>query len=277
MPPPTPTPTPTSSGSPSIVTAATITQEFATKGASYTSPSGAYDGLTVSKPNLGDNAQLDVRYEAATNTYEIELPSSSSWQAIHQIATYPPPNEHKLYSSGDPDNVSVDDYHSNLQYSSLLGWSADTSSGFSAIGVATLPGGVPTTGSASYAGSLLGASSETAVDPWEAVTYPGPIGGTISLNFNFGSGSLSGEINPTLFLRETYTLPSLTFKDTVYSVGSTSFSGQFTTAIPGLNSFSGLFTGPHAEELIGNFAFPYKSPVNGTTQQAAGAFAARSH
>jgi len=39
-----------------------------------------------------------------------------------------------------------------------------------------------------------------------------------------------------------------------------------------VNSFSGLFTGPSAQELIGNFAFPYRSPVDGKTYQADGAF-----
>jgi hypothetical protein len=39
-----------------------------------------------------------------------------------------------------------------------------------------------------------------------------------------------------------------------------------------VNSFSGLFTGPHAEELIGNFAFPYQSPIDNQTYQADGAF-----
>jgi hypothetical protein len=39
-----------------------------------------------------------------------------------------------------------------------------------------------------------------------------------------------------------------------------------------VNSFSGLFTGPHAEELIGNFAIPYRSPINSQVYQADGAF-----
>jgi hypothetical protein len=62
------------------------------------------------------------------------------------------------------------------------------------------------------------------------------------------------------------------FSDTVYSTGSTSFSGRFDTDVAGLNSFSGLFTGPNAEELMGNFALPYRSPVDNQTYQAAGAF-----
>ena len=51
--------------------------------------------------------------------------------------------------------------------------------------------------------------------------------------------------------------------------------GAFATSLSGRNSFSGLFTGPRAEELIGNFAFPYASPKDGATEQAAGAFVGR--
>ena len=58
----------------------------------------------------------------------------------------------------------------------------------------------------------------------------------------------------------------------MYSTGRTTFSGQFNSNLPGVNSFSGLFTGPHAEEVIGNFAFPYRSPIDNQTYQADGAF-----
>jgi hypothetical protein len=47
---------------------------------------------------------------------------------------------------------------------------------------------------------------------------------------------------------------------------------MFDTDVAGLNGFSGQFTGPKAEELIGNFAFPYRSPVDGKIYQADGAF-----
>jgi hypothetical protein len=69
-----------------------------------------------------------------------------------------------------------------------------------------------------------------------------------------------------------YGLGPFEFRETVYSTGSTTFSGKFDTDLPGVNSFSGLFTGPHAEELIGNFAIPYRSPINSQVYQADGAF-----
>ena len=35
------------------------------------------------------------------------------------------------------------------------------------------------------------------------------------------------------------------------------------------------FTGPTAQELIGNFAFPYVSPIDSKSYQASGAFVAK--
>jgi hypothetical protein len=263
---------------PSIITAASASQEFSTRGASYASPQVFESESDVSNPSLADNSQMDVRYNAASKTYEIQLPADSAWQPIAPAATYPPPSDNLfLYRGGAPDHVGVFDHRSDLQYSALLEWFTDTSSGFSAIGIATPPGAVPIAGSASYAGSILGASSETHFDKWEAAWLPGRIGGDINLSFNFGSGTLSGNVNPTLFLGTAYSLPSLNFTSTIYSNGSTTFSGTFGSALAGQNSFSGLFTGPNAQELIGNFAFPYASPLNGATQQAAGAFAGRKH
>ena len=88
---------------------------------------------------------------------------------------------------------------------------------------------------------------------------------------------LSGSISPVLYLGDVYNLPSLQFINTVYSAGSTTFSGKFDSALSGANSFSGLFTGPAAQELLGSLAFPYTSPVDSKNYQAAGAFVAKRH
>jgi len=93
--------------------------------------------------------------------------------------------------------------------------------------------------------------------------------------FNFGNGTLSGSIDANFYQAfPSDAVSPINFSDTVYSVGSTTFSGKFDTNLAGVNSFSGLFTGPHAEELIGNFAFPYRSPIDNQTYQADGAFVA---
>ena len=61
-----------------------------------------------------------------------------------------------------------------------------------------------------------------------------------------------------LYLGAVYNLPMMHFTNTVYSTGSTTFSGKFDGTPSGANSFSGLFTGPAAQELIGNFTFPLR-------------------
>ena len=270
MPPPPVVPTLTA---PAIVAAATSGQEFATKGAAYDRPVFVDPADPVASPSLAGGAQLEVRFNAATSKYEVQLPAGTQWVPLTVAANYSD-NSH-LYRGPAPDHVGVVDYRPDLHYSALLEWFTDTESGFSAIGIATSPGGVPITGSATYTGTLRGGSSESHYYPWEALWLTGTIRGGISLAFNYGSGTLSGSISPTLYLGQDYVLPPLNFSDTVYASGNTTFSGKFGSGLPGQNSFSGLFTGPAAQELIGNFAFPYISPVDGTTEQAAGAFAGR--
>jgi hypothetical protein len=130
------------------------------------------------------------------------------------------------------------------------------------------------TGSATYQGFIDGFSN-VPVSFGEWGTVAADVGGTVNLNFNFGSGSLNGEIHPYLNATTRYDLGSLAFKDTVFGVGSTTFSGAFATNLSGPNSFSGQFTGPSAQELIGKWAFPFLSPIDGSAASASGAWIAK--
>ena len=157
----------------------------------------------------------------------------------------------------------------NFQYSTPLEWFTDNElTGVEAVGIATPAGAVPMTGSATYSAYAYGRTSESnkpLVDPL--------VLGDMTLNFDFARGTLAGSLSMTLDPEwSQYDLGTVNFRETVYSTGSTAFSGKFDTDLPGVNSFSGLFTGPHAEELIGNFALPYRSPINNQTYQADGAF-----
>jgi hypothetical protein len=252
-------PSPAPAQPPALIPAATQSQQFAVLGASHLQ-------VGDQTPQLGDSEQLQVRYVASSNSYEVQLPESQTWSAI----------EYTPAGDGTPINFTGGGAHlwlrsDGYQYSRLVEWSGGNSlHGYEAIGIATLAGGVPTTGSASYSGQIMGFTSEThsADDLF--------ISGSIAMNFNFGSGSLFGSISP--ILNQDFTqhfLGTIDFRNTVYSAGSTTFAGEFDTDIPGLNSFGGLFTGPNAQELIGNFALPYRSPIDGTDQQAAGAFVGR--
>jgi len=251
---PTPTPAPSPAPSPAIIPAATTSQQFAAFGATHSSSGDR-------TPRLDASEQLQVRYVQSSNSYEVQLPGSQAWAGISLLTSGPFPNV-----AGDTAYLWLRE--GGYQYSRLFQWADKNSTvfGHEAVGMATPASGVPLTGSASYSGQLLGYTSEyqaTLADDF-------PVDGSIDLLFNFGVGSLSGSIKPNL--HQGYATDPLNFRDTVYSKGSTTFSGRFDTTVPGVNSFSGLFTGPSAQELIGNFAFPYRSPVDGKTYQADGAF-----
>lgn len=233
-----------------LVPAATKSQQFTAIGASHLQFG---DGA----PRLGASDQLQVRYDASSKSYEIRLPDSQTWTVLG------PKSEVEAVSGG----VTVTIQNLSYRYSTPIEWFTDGSlAGVEAIGIATPDGGVPVTGSATYTAFAEGRTSESAlIDPL--------ILGTMTLNFDFGRGDLSGSLSATLDPEWSgYQLDTLSFRDTVYSKGSTTFSGKFDTNLTGVNSFSGLFTGPSAQELIGNFAFPYKSPIDGHTYQADGAF-----
>ena len=254
---PTPTPTPT------ILSAAKTGQEFASKGTTY------FDGVRTD-PKTADSDQLKVRYEATSGTYEIQLPAGSSWLTIL-------PDTDPAGSGWKTTDGAVRLGADGSTNVSLVYWSAQNSFGVTAVAIPTPASAIPRTGSGQYSGSLAGYSSERVpISQEPTILGFGTIRGTINLTFDFATGALGGSIAPTLFGRFTThaALPTLSFTDTVHTAGSPNFSGRFDTGLAGANSFSGVFAGPGATEVGGNFAFPYLSPIDGTPQEAAGAFSA---
>lgn len=256
--PATPTPTPTPAQSQAIVPAATTSQQFAAFGSSHLNQNDQ-------GPRLDSSSQLQVRYVQSTNTYEVQVPNGQSWTTLSYVGGGPGTGAPVSY--GSP-SAFVWLRSDGYQYSRLLEWaSTNTIYGEEAIGIATPTGGVPVTGTASYGGELLGLTNEQhdPSDMW--------IGGTIALNFNFGTGGLTGSISPVVHQDfASFPVGTINIADPVFSIGSTTFSGKFDTALSGINSFRGLFTGPSAQEMIGNFAVPYRSPIDGQNYQADGAF-----
>ena len=253
------TPTPTPAPLDPIFNAVIKSQQFAAVGASHT-----YEG--DQGPQLAAGEQLQVRYVESSNSYEVQLPHSETWTGISYFSS----------GVGEPTNFggpTADLYfQGDYRYSRLFQWSDNGSTvfGYEAIGMATAANGIPVTGSADYSGQVWGSTSEFHPDGYMSIK------GDIALSFNFGLGSLSGNISPVLQKDfAPYSLGTIEFRDTVYSAGGTTFGGKFDTNVAGLNSFSGQFAGPNAQELIGNFALPYVSPIDSQTYQADGAFVAR--
>ena len=260
-PPPAPTPAPTTAP---IIGQAATSQQFAATGAA---------GMSIAQAD-----QLAVRYDAATQTYEIQLPPSTAWKRL-SLSAYATPNTTYFTTQDGIELLVQEGTTTGYDYSALAYWtvgqgSSATKVGAVAFGIPTAAGDVPITGSATFNGSIFGQTNE----PSDSVIGDtGFVTGDIQLAFNFGTGSLSGSISPVLYLGGPYNLPSMQFTNTVYSTGSTTFSGEFATGLSGANSFSGLFTGPGGQELIGNFIFPYKSPEDNHSYEAAGAFVAKDH
>jgi hypothetical protein len=134
--------------------------------------------------------------------------------------------------------------------------------GVFAYGVPTAPGDVPLSGAASYTAYVTGQAENVL------------IGGDAHLRFDFASGTLAGEMRPTLLDDWGPTpLGQYDFVQTVYSTGSTTFSGKF--AVPGSTAdsfFEGQFTGPQAAELMARWQAPFADPYSGSWGTMSGVF-----
>ena len=271
------TPTPPQSGSAAVeIFNAPAPQEFVALGS---------DGA-------GD--QLRIRYVASTNQYQVLVPGSDWDRLVDDPSHSPPPGDPNLsFVLGSL--VSVPRSHFLLrahfrspapeiqyQYSNLFNWSVGNVGGVSgsgvtgstAFGIATPAGGVPVTGTATYRGLITGVS--TIDDPIETEVAKAQIDGSVLLNFDFGAGTLSGEMRPYVNAWAGRTdLAAVSFINTVFSTGSRTYSGRFNSSVAGPNSFSGLFTGPRAQELIGKWSFSFIYPRDGSIQSASGAWIAK--
>jgi hypothetical protein len=221
-------------------------------------------GYEASALNTASGALRDafsVRYDADTQQYLIDLPSTDEF-------VFDSYDENDSYwqgyaSTGYYDDTYIDVFKprsSNpeiqLAYTSFGITSGYYSSdfGFFAFGIPTPGSGVPVTGSASYNALVVG----------RPLDISGVITGDATLQFNFGAGTLSGHLDPVLNYNGVETdLGSYAFVNTVFGVGSASFSGGLShSGTSTLGSFDGRFTGPAAQELMGRWIAPYRNPTN---------------
>jgi hypothetical protein len=245
--------------------------EFASVGASAKVSSVIDPKAAVGPISVADADQPHIRYTSA-GTYEIEMPGGA-WSQL------------TLYGQGTDDGAVLNNGNDSggiflftsgskdhgYKYSELASYmSADTGGiGGFAFGTLTPAGAVPTTGSATFSGTIAGTTDVVGSDPFD-----GPIredaSGSVTLNFDFGAGSLGGSMNLVLSARDGSTVPigTFNFTDTVFGVGSTGYSGKFDTAAAGNNFFLGKFTGPQAQETIGAWALPFILDVGSNTVAA---------
>jgi hypothetical protein len=241
-------------------------------GDAYTTDASGNGAKASSAPSTQD---VQFSFDASTNTYRIGLPGFEAGDltspgysgSAGQIAT----SSFSQVSAGSsatlqPAHVFLFVPGSNFSpytYTSFGSWDGTTGEGSDgrtnhiegdfAYGIPTQAGDVPVIGSASYSAQIRGSIG---------AKFWLPVTGTANLSFDFGAGQLSGSMHPGIF--DTFDgiiedFGTYAFTQTVFSKGSTTFSGKF--AVPGLpnadSSFNGNFTGPSAAELMARFQAPY--------------------
>jgi hypothetical protein len=123
-----------------------------------------------------------------------------------------------------------------------------------AFGIPTPAGSVPTTGTASYKAEISGITKSL-----QGSDYGLLVQGDALFHFDFGAGKLSGYMAPQLNgpMDVPGPLPTYHFVNTIYSSGSTTFSGAFDIGGPIPSSFQGRFAGPLAQELMAGWRAPF--------------------
>ncbi|MES2905405.1 MAG: hypothetical protein V4696_14570, partial [Pseudomonadota bacterium] len=239
-----PPPPPSPPGTPvNIFPSITTSTDFATLG---------YE-LSVN-PSQPIKDGFSVRYDAVSNSYIFDLPSHAPgeyratssddkyWNGGLPAGTILWPPMAVLKPGASNPLIQLD--HTSFAYYQQAGPMEDLPHGVVAFGTPTAAGAVPTTGSATTNAIVSGITSERL----------GTIGGTATFNFDFGAGTLTGQFNPVLgeyYATTTVPLGTYTFSNTVFGVGSPSFSGSLTHSDPRLGgAFEGVFTGPAAQELM---------------------------
>jgi len=237
-------------------------------GDTFKTDAGGQKATLISSPSAQD---VKIAYSPSDNSYFITLPGfqqgmlgETAYNGTNgRIATSSTSKVLELaFGFSQPVFVILPVPGSDLSpysYTSFGSWSGQTGTnaagevlraeGIFAYGIPTAASEVPITGSANYAAQIQGNVSP-------GFDFPLIIG-PASLTFDFGAGKLSGWMHPliSVFPGSNTDLGLFDFTQTVYSTGSTTFSGKF--VVPGLpnaeSSFQGNFTGPNAAELMARF------------------------
>lgn len=258
---------------------------FVTAGASWSGITGEEPQNETAELRTGSDL-VSISYSQADNSYTISLPDygqgklqprsgngsfilgATTWLDLAGVsydlvtAAGTEPYAVSMLYPADPTPGSglKLTYTSSGQWSSYRG-KVPKFGGVFAYGIPTAPGSMPVTGKATYNASVSG-HTRTYNDIW----------GTALLEFDFGLGSLSGSMRvDTSDGWDLVPLGTFTFRDTVYSPGSTTFAGRL--SVPGSDqtgSFAGQFTGPGGPEFLASFRSPAFNTLTGKWDEIAG-------
>jgi hypothetical protein len=233
-------------------------------------------GRSTSASALARNG-FSVRYDAATQSYFVDLPSTAEFR--FESSSEDPAYWHGFVATGFYTGTIVDVFKPRvtnpqiqLTYTSFGVTTGYYTApyGFFAFGMATPGSGVPVTGTATYDAVVRG---NTLNSPYAL------IGGNATLQFDFGAGTLGGHFDPTYELNGVVTnLGTYNFMNTVFGVGSTTFSGSLSrSGINVLGAFDGQFTGPVAQELMARWTAPYFVPGTQQGSEMFGVWVGKKH
>jgi len=272
---PTPVPTPTPTPTPTPATRAVkifpdinVSTDFATLGIEANRVGNSPRTLTTNG--------FSVRYDASSGVYVMDFPSAvpagfyefggntpnATWWGGELLE--PNGNAPASVAVLKPSNPQLQLSYTSLAIYDTSGMSPEPY-GAVAFGTATPTSAMPVTGSASYSAFVAGSTFDNQY-------Y---IRGSASLSFDFGAGTLSGHLDPLIYDMSggALSLGRYSFTNTVFGVGSNGFSGQLTNpAVSGTGAFTGLFTGPAAQELMARWQAPFVIPYSQTTSQMFGVF-----
>ena len=271
--PPTQTPPPPAPAqSPAIFPNITASTSFAVLGLAAHSPDDPLSLLV--------GGGFSVKFDAASNAYLIGIAgqtpgtfvatseNSVKWYGTIQGSTFGSVQAPSLASIFKPSASNPDFQLAYTSYGSVGGY-YNLPVAFFAFGSATPGSGIPLSGSATYDAYVDGKSS--------GPSYAS-IGGTATLQFDFGAGTLAGHFDPVLITQTRTSLGSYNFINTMYGAGKTNFSGQLSLSGSGtLGAFDGQFTGPAAQELMARWSAPYLVPGTQQSAQMFGVWVGKKH
>lgn len=267
LPTPTPTPTPTpGTRAVKVFPDINVSTEFATIGIEA--------NRVGETPRTLTSDGFAVRYDASTGLYVMDFPSTTAAGLYENTGNTPNATwwgGELLDATGNwqagvgvlkPSNPDLQLTYTTLAVYDTSGMSPEPY-GSVAFGTPTQASAIPVTGVASYSAFVAGNTLDNQY-------Y---IRGSASLSFDFGAGTLSGHLDPLIYDMGggALSLGRYSFTNTVFGVGSSSFSGQLTNpAVSGSGAFAGLFTGPAAQELMARWQAPFVIPHSQTTSQMFG-------
>ena len=275
-PPPPPPPPPPSPAQEVRIFATPTVGEYASVGASIAGPGGNLDTYASANDRFGPistsgSDQAHIRY-TSDGYYEVKL-AGTDWDRLvpyKGLGNPDPISNNYFQPNGVETNygyvVTRNSRDDGYTHSELASWGSAAQGrwGYTAFGNPTPDGGVPTSGSATFRGVVSGSTDIMLADNLYGGYYALSTDGTVTLNFNFGAGTLDGAMNLSLpDGMNPVPLGSFAFSETIFSAGSRTYSGRFSTSVAGQNFFLGQFTGPNAEETIGAWALPFVFNQNG--------------